>query len=108
MTKDRKNVFEFINTASVNELQSVKSCSIRKIELIMELRPFNDWSDLVTKIQNHKYLSADLLNSCQEFLSRRNNVVAVMKKCNKIVQRLESVASDCGGLLNQPSILNSE
>lgn len=47
MTKERKDVFEFINNATINELQSIKSCSLRKAEMIIETRPFTSWSDLV-------------------------------------------------------------
>lgn len=47
MTKERKDVFEFINNATITELQSIKSCSQRKAETIIEIRPFTSWSDLV-------------------------------------------------------------
>lgn len=106
MTKDRRGVFDFMNDAKPNEFQSVRSCSLKKIDVIMELRPFDDWSDLVQKIQNHKALSADLLNACQDFLARRNNMARIMKKCTRMVERLEAAVAVGGGLHRQPSNLN--
>lgn len=108
MTKDRKSVFNFMNEAKQNEFLSVRSCTAKKIDSIMELRPFSNWMDLIHKIQNHKSLQPELLNGCQDFLSRRNNMSKIMKKCTKMVQRLESAVAVGGGLTAQPSNLNSE
>lgn len=105
MTKDRKNVFEFLNSATLNELQGMKTCSAKKADAISELRPFDDWADLITKMKQPK-LGTDMLNHCQEFLTRRNNMVNIMKKCNKMVQRLEIAIAAGGGLTSQPFILN--
>jgi len=106
MTKDRKHVFEFMNNASMNELLAIRACSIKKIDSILELRPFKSWGDLVKKISNSKHLSADLLNSCQDLLVRRQNLVKIMKKCNTLVQRLETAVAAGGGVVQQPSNLN--
>lgn len=108
MTKDRRSVFEFMNAATVTELQSVKSASVKKIEKIEQMRPFSNWYDLIKKIQSNKYLSADFLNHCQDFLACRNNLTRIMKKCTKIVQRLEEAVAAGGGLVKQPANLNEE
>ena len=50
MTKERKDVFEFLNNATLLELQSIKSCSLRKAETIIDLRPYCSWIDLVSSI----------------------------------------------------------
>lgn len=105
MTKDRKRVYDFLSTAKINELQSVKTCSAKKADAIIELRPFDDWADLITKMKESR-LGTDLLNHCQEFLTRRNNMMNIMKKCNKMVQRLEIAVEAGGGLTSQPFILN--
>lgn len=107
MTKDRREVFNFINKASVNELQQIKSCSLKKIDTILELRPFRDWQHMMQSFQSHKTLSAEVLNYCQEYLASRNSMVKVMDKCEKIVKKLESSVAAGGGLFSQPSILNS-
>ncbi|KAJ6648406.1 Enhancer trap locus like 1 (Etl-1) [Pseudolycoriella hygida] len=106
MTKDRREVFNFINKASANELQAIKSCSSKKIDVILELRPFRDWQHLMSSFQNQKVLSAEILNYCQDFLASRNTMVKVLEKCEKICKKLESSVAAGGGLHCQPSILN--
>lgn len=104
MSRDRKGVFEFLNNASVNELAVVKTLSTKKIDLLMELRPFKSWDDLVDKLKSSpKSLSTDVLNYTQEYLSRRNNLVTIMNKCRKMVQKLESAIAAGGGISEQPS-----
>lgn len=107
MTKDRHEVFNFINKASVTELQAVKSCSSKKIDAILELRPFRDWQHMMQSFQSQKALSAEVLNHTQDYLGSRNSMVKVMQKCEKICKRLESGVAGGGGVCSQPSILNS-
>lgn len=44
---DKKKVFEFFENATVNELQLMATCSKKKAEAIVELRPYTGWIDLV-------------------------------------------------------------
>lgn len=106
MTKDRRNVFDFMNMAKSNEFISVRGCTARKIDILFELRPFTSWIDMIQKLQSQKHLSTDLLNACQDFLARRNNMVRIMKKCTRIVEQLEAAVAVGGGLCQQPSNLN--
>ncbi|XP_058819830.1 SWI/SNF-related matrix-associated actin-dependent regulator of chromatin subfamily A containing DEAD/H box 1 homolog [Topomyia yanbarensis] len=103
MSKDRKGVFEFLNKATENELSTVKTLSLRKVEMLTEMRPFRSWEELVDKIKSHKYLRTDIMNHTQEYLSRRNNLVTIMNKCRKMVQKLEAAIAVGGGLVEQPS-----
>ncbi|XP_055643899.1 SWI/SNF-related matrix-associated actin-dependent regulator of chromatin subfamily A containing DEAD/H box 1 homolog [Toxorhynchites rutilus septentrionalis] len=103
MSRDRKSVFEFFNNATVNELSAVKKLSTKKVDLVMELRPFKHWDDLVDKLKSHKSLQTDLLNYAQEYLSKRNSLVTIMNKCRKMVQKLESAIAVGGGVVEQPS-----
>ncbi|KAG4070909.1 hypothetical protein HA402_011135 [Bradysia odoriphaga] len=107
MTKDRREVFNFINKGSLTELQAVKSCTSKKIDAILEMRPFRDWQHMMQSFQGQKGLSAEVLNHCQDYLGSRNSMVKVMKKCESICRRLESSVAAGGGLFSQPSILNS-
>ncbi|KFB41039.1 AGAP009980-PA-like protein [Anopheles sinensis] len=102
LTKERKGVLEFLNGAPLTELISVKTLTQKKIDLLLELRPFKDWSDLVNKLRSHKSLQTDLLNNTQEFLTRRNNVAAIMGKCGKIVKKLEEAIESGTNLVEQP------
>lgn len=108
MTGQRKKVFEFINTASIMELQTVKALSEKKASMIFELRPFKDWADLRKKLESNKSLSAELLNNAQELINKQNNVANILTKCNKLVQRLETAIEAGAGIVEQPKILNDK
>ncbi|XP_049301580.1 SWI/SNF-related matrix-associated actin-dependent regulator of chromatin subfamily A containing DEAD/H box 1 homolog isoform X1 [Anopheles funestus] len=102
LTGERKGVLEFLNSAALHELDCVKSLSMKKIELLLELRPFKDWKNLVEKLKSHRSLQTDILNNTQEYLTRRNNIVAVMGKCKKIVKKLEEAIASGDTLVEQP------
>lgn len=108
MTGQRKKVFEFMNTASLMELQTVKTLSEKKASLLVELRPFKDWADLRKKLVNNKALSAELLNNAQELINKQTNVAAILTKCNKLVLRLEAAIEAGAGIVEQPKILNDK
>lgn len=107
MTSGRQKVFDFINEAQANEFLSVKSFSQKKIDLLIVTRPFKDWPDLVNRIQTIKGLTPDMLNNCQEFLTRRNNLSKIMSKCTKLVDQLEGAVAKGGGIVKQPGNLNT-
>lgn len=106
MSRDRKTVFEYLNNSSVHELQSIKSCSLKKAQLLVDLRPFRSWEDLVSKMRQNKFLSSDLLNNCQELLARRKNLSLIMKKCTKLIDKLETAVAEGKGLISQPATLS--
>lgn len=108
MTGQRRKVFEFMNTASLVELQTVKTLSEKKAGLIVELRPFKDWKDLCKKLQSNKLLNAGVLNNAQELINKQNNVAFILEKCNKMVKRLEAAIETGAGIVDQPSLLNPE
>lgn len=108
MTKGRQMVFDFVNECQPKEFLSVKMLSQKKIDLLVAARPFKSWYDLVVRIKALKGLSADALNSVQEYLNRRNNIAKIMRKCTKIVSQLETAVDLGGGIVKQPTILNPE
>lgn len=106
MTKDRQTVFDFFNQATHTELMSVKTCSAKKADIIIELRPFESWSGLVTKINEHKSLNYDLLNNGHEWLKRREKVTKLLRKCNKIIVSLQRAIEGCKDKqIEQPRLL---
>lgn len=111
LTGDRKRVFDFLQTATANELRLMPSCSQKKVDMIMSLRPFKGWIDLVEKIQANKHLSTDLLNGAQQVLITRNNVQQLMRKCTNLAQQMERAVSAClagaGGVKTQPRLISS-
>ncbi|XP_017485620.1 PREDICTED: SWI/SNF-related matrix-associated actin-dependent regulator of chromatin subfamily A containing DEAD/H box 1 homolog [Rhagoletis zephyria] len=108
MTGQRKKVFDFMNKATLMELSTVKMLSEKKASLIIELRPFKDWKDLLKKLDSNKALSADLLNLAQELINKQNNVANILKKCNTMVKRLEAAIETGAGIVEQPKLLNSK
>lgn len=108
MTKDRKKVVDFLNTGTASEFITVRSLSAKKIELLTSLRPFDDWTDLRQKIDSNKTLSVEMLNACQEYLNQRNNMDRIMKRCKKLVQKLEAAVAKGDKVLQQPELLNGD
>lgn len=107
MNIQRKEVFDFFNNATLAELTCIKTCSTKKAEIIMENRPYRNWDELVTRMRE-KPLQTELLNNCQEFVDKRNNLKKLMKKCKAIVQKLENSISQGAGITRQPKSLNEE
>jgi SWI/SNF-related matrix-associated actin-dependent regulator of chromatin subfamily A containing DEAD/H box 1 len=106
MTIQRKEVYDFFNTANIGELTSIKACSMKKAELIVENRPYRNWEELVGRFQE-KPLQTDLLNNCQEYLDKRNSLKKLMKKCKAIVLKLEKAVSEGShSIAEQPFTLN--
>lgn len=105
MTIQRKEVYDFFNNGNIGEITSIKSCSLKKAEIIIENRPYRNWEELVGKFQE-KPLHTDLLNNCQEYLDKRNSLKKLMKKCKAIVLKLEKAVSDGAGITEQPYTLN--
>jgi len=107
MNIQRKEVFEFFNTANVAELTCIRSCSAKKADIIIENRPYRNWEELVMKFRE-KPLQTDLLNNCQEFVDKRNNLKKLIKKCRSIVLKLEKAIETGAGITEQPHSLNDE
>lgn len=108
MTKNRKKVLEFLNTGTISELMAVRSLSAKKIDNLIPLRPFENWVDLRQKIDRGKLLSVDMLNACQEYLAQRNNMDRIMKKCKKLVQKLEVAIAKGDKVVKEPELLNKD
>ncbi|XP_060522592.1 SWI/SNF-related matrix-associated actin-dependent regulator of chromatin subfamily A containing DEAD/H box 1 homolog isoform X2 [Cylas formicarius] len=107
LTGDKKKVLDFFTTATLNELQLMQSCSKKKAEALVELRPFQGWIDLVTKLQSNKSLSTDLLNSAQQVLVTRNNIRHLMRRCTNLAQQMERAVAAGASVKEQPRNLSS-
>lgn len=108
MTEERKEVIDFLNTATNGELMAVRSLSAKKIEILLSIRPIDDWFDLLAKIQSNKLLSTEMLNGCQEFLNQRSNIDRIMKKCKKLIKNLEVAIARSDQVVKQPELLNHD
>lgn len=85
---------------------TVKSLSAKKIDVLVTLRPYGDWMDLLNKIGRNKVLSTEMLNATQEYLNQRHNMNRIMKKCQKLVKDLEEAVARGDKVVRQPALLN--
>jgi len=113
LTVDKKKVLKFFNEGGEQEMTGIQGCNKKKVDVIIKLRPFEGWVDLVTKLQESKGLSAEMLNSCTELLRMKSAVTKLMNKCQKITAKMEGVveqltSAGAGNLeiKQQPASLN--
>lgn len=50
VTGNRQLVLQFFNEASVGEFAAIGGCSKKKAEMLVQLRPFTDWNDIVSAL----------------------------------------------------------
>ncbi|XP_063972294.1 SWI/SNF-related matrix-associated actin-dependent regulator of chromatin subfamily A containing DEAD/H box 1 homolog isoform X2 [Diachasmimorpha longicaudata] len=109
LTGDKKAVLGFMQTARSAELLLMHQCSQKKVQAIIDARPFDNWRDLVQKFQTNKYLDTELLNSAQNLLATRNVVEALMKKCFRLSANMEKAVSAGSHMIStQPSTLSPD
>uniref|UniRef100_A0A670YST3 DNA helicase n=1 Tax=Pseudonaja textilis TaxID=8673 RepID=A0A670YST3_PSETE len=108
----RSKILSFLQGASLGELTLIPQCSQKKAQRIMELRPFNSWEALFTKMCKTNGLSEDIIWNCKTLLRERDVVLRLMNKCeeisNKLTKQVTKITGNGGGGWNidQPSILN--
>nr|XP_056711454.1 SWI/SNF-related matrix-associated actin-dependent regulator of chromatin subfamily A containing DEAD/H box 1 [Euleptes europaea] len=109
----KAKILSFLQDSSLGELTLIPQCSQKKAQRIIELRPFNSWEALFTKMCNTKGLSEDIIWNCKTLLRERVVVLKLMNKCeeisNKLTKQVTRITGDSGGGWNidQPSILNT-
>uniref|UniRef100_A0A8C7LLK0 DNA helicase n=1 Tax=Oncorhynchus kisutch TaxID=8019 RepID=A0A8C7LLK0_ONCKI len=106
-------ILRFFQEASLDELSLISGCSVKKAQRIVELRPFNEWENLVRGIMNlWNGLSTDLVQGCRVVLRERDVVRSLMTKCekiaNKMMQDVTQVVERDKGSQKQPEILNGK
>ena len=65
LTVDKESVLDFLNNALAIELLLLNQCTEKKLNAIIEARPFSGWRDLVFKLRSIKHLDTGLLNATQ-------------------------------------------
>ncbi|XP_012502613.1 PREDICTED: SWI/SNF-related matrix-associated actin-dependent regulator of chromatin subfamily A containing DEAD/H box 1 [Propithecus coquereli] len=104
-------ILHFLQDASIGELTLIPQCSQKKAQKITELRPFNCWEALFTKMSKTNGLSEDLIWNCKTLIQERDVVIRLMNKCedisNKLTKQVTMLTGNGGGWnIEQPSILN--
>lgn len=92
-TGERAIILSFFEEATLEELSSMPGVSKKKAEIIMALKPFTSWNNLVETFTSTRGLSYDVIHGCHEIIRVRNVVIKLMEKCEKISKDMESVVS---------------
>ena len=69
-------------------------CSKKKVQDILLMRPYEGWMDLVTKVQDNRNLSTEMLNNTTHLLKMRDAVKRLMDKCAKITEKMTKMVED--------------
>ncbi|XP_038611033.1 SWI/SNF-related matrix-associated actin-dependent regulator of chromatin subfamily A containing DEAD/H box 1 isoform X2 [Tachyglossus aculeatus] len=107
----KAKILHFLQDASLGELTLIPQCSQKKAQKITELRPFNSWEALFTKMCKTNGLSEDLIWHCKTLIQERDVVIRLMNKCEDISKKLTKqvtrlTENGAGWNIEQPSILN--
>uniref|UniRef100_A0A1B6BYB9 SWI/SNF-related matrix-associated actin-dependent regulator of chromatin subfamily A containing DEAD/H box 1 homolog n=2 Tax=Clastoptera arizonana TaxID=38151 RepID=A0A1B6BYB9_9HEMI len=106
-TPSQKKVLDYLSNGSEIELQMVTTQ--KRVQEIMELRPFKDWLDLEKKVSQSKCLTSDIYSAILQIINARDVVSNLMKKCETIAKNLErEIADGSKKIKHQPSLLNDE
>ncbi|XP_022785581.1 SWI/SNF-related matrix-associated actin-dependent regulator of chromatin subfamily A containing DEAD/H box 1-like [Stylophora pistillata] len=84
-------MLSFFNDCTVQELAAVPGLSSKKAEKIIKMRPFESWTDLVSKLDSAKNLSSELIDNCQSLLEERKAVEKLMNKCENISNKIQDM-----------------
>ena len=88
--KMMEKVLKFFQESSEEELATISRCSTKKASLIIGMRPFKSWKDLLNKFDNTKLLNRDIVWSCIDLLHERQTLCNLMDECSQISKKLEA------------------
>ena len=86
----QKKIIDFFENSSEEELTTISQCSIKKATVLVSLRPFKSWNDLVSKIDNSKVLNQKLLSASVDLIRERAAICRLMEECSKISKQLQA------------------
>lgn len=82
----------WFNDCTITELSALPYCSESKAVALRRLRPFQDWQDLLNKIESIPRLSANLAWAQLEAFKTQGVIDKILNECNDISKRLRSAA----------------
>jgi len=83
----REKILKFFQKSSEEELCHLSRCSAKKAKLLLELKPFTSYKNLLDKLDGSKLLNRLLIGSCLDLLKERNVLCNLMKKCLALSDR---------------------
>ncbi|CAK9301377.1 unnamed protein product [Gordionus sp. m RMFG-2023] len=108
---ERDLILDFFNTSTKEELLSLKHCSLKKCEIVMQNRPFVSWEELNAKFERFKFLSVELIQSAKKMLYVRRQIVKLLQHCEQLSSELQRAVENMmsrGHMVVQPSKLISD
>ncbi|XP_071800624.1 SWI/SNF-related matrix-associated actin-dependent regulator of chromatin subfamily A containing DEAD/H box 1B-like isoform X2 [Asterias amurensis] len=86
-------ILTFFNEATPEELLSINHCSKAKVQKIISIRPYEDYDDLVSKMQLTKGLTISLVWNCAELFESHQVMTSIMDRCCKISDSIQTIVS---------------
>ncbi|KAJ8026671.1 hypothetical protein HOLleu_31576 [Holothuria leucospilota] len=83
-------VLSFFNDASAEELEAINGCSKLKSQRIIRLRPFEDFADIVEKMERTPSLGIQLVENCEDIFSERQLLLEVLNECSATSQTIQA------------------
>ncbi|XP_050542472.1 SWI/SNF-related matrix-associated actin-dependent regulator of chromatin subfamily A containing DEAD/H box 1 homolog [Daktulosphaira vitifoliae] len=105
----RQQALELLNNSSEAEMKLVKGMTSKKFEALLELRPFVNWFDAKTKLNNSKVLGDQTLQNVMHMVNCQEIVTQLMKKCEKLSLKNGHTITTSNMLIKtQPASLNKD
>uniref|UniRef100_A0A8D8RAS3 SWI/SNF-related matrix-associated actin-dependent regulator of chromatin subfamily A containing DEAD/H box 1 homolog n=1 Tax=Cacopsylla melanoneura TaxID=428564 RepID=A0A8D8RAS3_9HEMI len=109
LTGTRKKVLKFLQRGTMTDLKLIPGITQKKVDTIIQLRPYSSWKDVVDKFESSKMLGGSSLNGVSALVSSLDVVSNLMKKCEKLAYKTERTISEgVTYIKKQPSILNND
>ncbi|XP_075241493.1 uncharacterized protein LOC142336493 isoform X2 [Convolutriloba macropyga] len=94
--QDKSAILKFFNCGTSTEIQLVPGLSKKKYDIVVPLRPFANWKDLVIKFQAEKGLNEKLLVEAKSVIDQQARLTSFLKQCESIAVDIEqSVRNLC-------------
>ncbi|GAB1607804.1 SWI/SNF-related matrix-associated actin-dependent regulator of chromatin subfamily A containing DEAD/H box 1-like [Argonauta hians] len=90
---EQEIILSFFNEAKIEELMGIPGCSEKKAEVIIKLRPFGSYDELIEKLDSTKTLTSRFVVGGKEVIHMREVVIRLMKKCEKIAKEMGDLAN---------------
>lgn len=106
--KMKDKILDFFQVSSEEELSTISKCSTKKAALVVSMRPFKSWKELLSKLDSTKFLNRGIVFSCIDLLHERDTLCNLMEECSQISKKLEAEFEKLqDGTSQSPSKFNS-
>jgi SWI/SNF-related matrix-associated actin-dependent regulator 1 of chromatin subfamily A len=100
-------ILELINNGSEADMLNVPMMTRKKLDVILSMRPFESWSQTLTKFESSSALPVDLLEHVKNNVKSRYMITQLLTNCKRISDQIKNTVQNLKGL-QQPKILSRE